>query len=393
MAIEKSTLAPIGRRAGQANSISEWFGQRIFPEVRLSVGSKETKTGICPFLSEALITKTLCVKSENSAGVCTISSTSNGTRQDWLVCPYRVINSKMVTHACQMIFGIERHIKPKPVSVLGNNSEIYELKHEIETTGSAYVFFQDKLGGEISVLGTLRSPEISFDITIVEIVADQNEYKVNRYGILEIQTMDYHGSYKKAVTDLRDAQRLHGAKFADSLRLNPQWASNGIEGPNIANVFKRTFYQMMLKFKLAGRGAAAGTVLALPNSVWDSWQPFLGAPHVGKIDSGLYAISSAEAAKLDDRERAFICLFDLEADSSEPVSPVSIGTTIRVVPERLAEHAFQEVPNHILSNLDVADSVAERIRTRLRKFWPELQQSPKKLFTEGLGAAVITTEG
>lgn len=83
--------------------------------------------------------------------------------------------------------------------------------------------------------------------------------------------MDFHGSYRAAVDNLKDALRLHGTTFPDSLAANMKWAAEGVEGPNIANVFKRTFYQILLKFQLSGKGAAAGTVLAIPQAVWDSW--------------------------------------------------------------------------------------------------------------------------
>lgn len=354
-----------------ANYISEWYGRRIYPKVNLNSKDATSKNfSTCPFLSNALGTQASCVKGENSAGVCTISSVSNGTRQDWLVCPYRVIDSGLVGHACRLLFGVQRAVFPKPVSVLGQAAEAAALKDEIARFGSAYVFFQDKLGGEISVSSTQSSPEISFDVTLVEITARGDDFEVSRYGILEIQTMDYHGSYKRAVGDLRDAHRLHRSQFPSSLEKNLQWAANGIEGPNIANVFKRTFYQMMLKFKLAGQGAVAGTMLALPAAVWDSWQPFLGAPRADDDESGLHSVSIEEALKLPDTEKAFICLFDLDSSSSCSISPVSIDKTLRVSPERLVEHAFHEVPSNIVSNLETTDLVISRIKTRLKKWWP-----------------------
>lgn len=45
---------------------------------------------------------------------------------------------------------------------------------------------------------------------------------------------------------------------------------------NLANVFKRTFYQMLVKFSLAGHGGSRGAIMALPSAVWDSWRPHLG---------------------------------------------------------------------------------------------------------------------
>jgi len=73
------------RQLDKGNYVSEWFGQRIYPNVRLDVAALTGKRfGCCPFLSNILNSTTACVKNENSYGVCTISSCSNGVRQDWL---------------------------------------------------------------------------------------------------------------------------------------------------------------------------------------------------------------------------------------------------------------------------------------------------------------------
>ena len=280
------------------NFVSEWFSQRIYPTVRLDVARVSGENaGRCPFLSKVLHRSTSCVKNTNSTGVCTVSSISNGARQDWLVCPYRVISSNIVRRGCQLIFGLTHEVTPVPVIILEQADELRAFATAVNENGAGYLFFQDKLGGEISVIGTPRSPEISFDVTLVEIKPDgQSGFLVARYGILEIQTMDYHGTYKHAVSNLRDGLRLHPTSFPEALQTNLlHWAGEGVEGPNIANVFKHTFYQMLLKFRLAGDGsAAAGTVLALPRSVWDSWQPFLGAPELEDEAPGIKRLRVAE---------------------------------------------------------------------------------------------------
>ena len=254
----------------RGNYVSEWFGQRIYPQVRLDVaevtGKNEAK---CPFLSDVLRDSTKCIKNENSLGVCTISSISNGSRQDWLVCPYRVIDSDIVRKGCRLIFGLDRDVLPLPVSILLREGQLEAFKTTVLANGTGYLFFQDKLGGEISIVGTARSPEMSFDVTLVEVKpTSTGGFTVSRYGILEIQTMDFHGTYKSAVNNLRDALRLHRKDFTTSLQAHLDWVGERVEGPNIANVFKRTFYQIMLKFKLSGESpAASGTILALPTSV------------------------------------------------------------------------------------------------------------------------------
>lgn len=106
------------------NYISEWFGRRIYPIVRLDgiKGITGPNKEVCPFLSEMLLNKALCWKATNSKGVCTISSVSNGSRQDWLACPHRVIHTNIVKESCSKIFGIRDADKyPVPVSALSGN--------------------------------------------------------------------------------------------------------------------------------------------------------------------------------------------------------------------------------------------------------------------------------
>lgn len=359
------------------NFVSEWFGQRIYPAVRLDVVQVTgDNAGRCSFLSDVLHRSTNCVKNTNSSGVCTVSSISNGPRQDWLVCPYRVISSDIVRRGCQLIFGLAHEVTPVPVIILERADELQNFTNAVKENGAGYLFFQDKLGGEISVIGTPRSPEISFDVTLVEIVPDgQGGFVVARYGILELQTMDYHGTYKHAVSNLRDGLRLHPTSFPEALQTNLlHWAGEGIEGPNIANVFKRTFYQMLLKFRLAGKGsAAAGTVFALPRSVWDSWQPFLGAPELEDEAPGIKRLRVTEDAPPEPSLNAYICVFDLDAASESPISPVKIELFIRVSPERMAHHAFSEVPATILHAIQTEESVLSRIKARLGEWWPAFQ--------------------
>jgi hypothetical protein len=372
---------PTNARAG-GNFVSEWFGQRIYPTVRLDAAQVTGKNaGRCSFLSDVLHRSTNCVKNTNSVGVCTVSSVSNGPRQDWLVCPYRVISSDIVRRSCQLIFGLANEVVPVPVIVLEQADELQNFTSAVNDNGAGYLFFQDKLGGEISVIGTARSPEISFDVTLVEIKPDgQGGFVVARYGILELQTMDYHGTYRHAVSNLRDGLRLHPTTFAAALQANLlHWAGEGVEGPNIANVFKRTFYQMLLKFRLAGDGsAAAGTVLALPRSVWDSWQPFLGAPELEEEAPGIKRLRVAHDAPPEPPLNSYICVFDLDAASESSISPVEIDLFIRVSPERMAHHAFTVVPATILNSIQTDESVLSRIKVRLGEWWPAFQVRPTR---------------
>src|SRR5574337_653353 len=372
----RRSMAAPGR---SGNFVSEWYGQRIYPQVRIDVGGVTgAGAGQCPFLGQVTQARTACVKTANSAGVCTISSASNGPRHDWLVCPYRVIGSEIVRTSGQRIFGHRLDPELLPVSLLADDGARSRFVEAVRRDGVGYVFFQDKLGGEISLPGTARSPEISFDVTLVEIRPDgPTGFDLARFGILEIQTMDYHGSYRAAVSNLRDGLRLHGGSFPAALQSNlDRWAGEGVEGPNVANVFKRTFYQMMLKFRLAGEGdAAAGTVLALPKSVWDSWQPFLGAPELEPESPGVMRLR-LEGGPGDSSLNAYICVFDLDATDTAAISPIRIEHFIRVSPERLTAHAFTAVPDQMLHAIQAEGSVQARIRSRLLRWWPQFQSAP-----------------
>ena len=361
------------------NYISEWFGHRIFPEVRMDVREfTGDGFGNCPFLSEALRQTNRCIKNENSLGVCTINTSSNGSSQDWLACPYRVISSDLVKVACARIFGNagEEVSQPIPATLLSIASERDKFKAEVSDKGVGFIFFQAKLGGEISVISSPISPEISFDVTLAEVLPDGEFFKLGRYGIFEIQTMDFHGSYRAAVGNLKDALRLHRSGFPESLKANVEWAAEGVEGPNIANVFKRTFYQILLKFQLAGKGAAAGTVLAIPQAVWDSWQPFLGAPELVRMDDNTYQIKPIDGFSINQEStNSYICVFDLDAGADAPVSPLQVKAFIRVHAEELSHHAFKVVPTGMLKSLAESDSILARIKERLASYWPEIARS------------------
>jgi hypothetical protein len=354
----------------RGNYISEWFGQRIFPEVRLNDSTiSGSHWGVCPFLSGVKRERTQCIKSENAFGVCTINSVGGDTRRDWLVCPYRVIDSKIVKDGCETIFKSAASIAPIPVSILGDKRGFALLDESLDKNQRAFVFFQDKLGGEISISGTAASPEVAFDVTTVEITRTKGALKLGQYGFIEIQTMDFHGSYKHAVSNLRDAHRLHKKDFSKALKENPSWMSQGVEGPNIANVFKRTFYQTLLKFELSKEGAAAGTILALPQSVWESWQPFLGRPKIEHVDGVHYRIKGRDN-KHYHGTNAWIFIFDLDERSSKPISPVNIIAKIRVSGTDLIEHAFVNVPKNMLHLATTKDALLSRIRSRIQRVLP-----------------------
>lgn len=355
------------------NFISEWFGHRVYPGVAEAASSlDDQRTGRCPFLSSSIGKSSDCIKPQASSGVCTISSSSNGPRQDWLVCPYRALDAGLMEDAASRLFG-ESSLSILPAPALDEPRKRRRFESHVTSGGTGIVFFQDKLGGEISLSKTDRSPEVAFDITMVEIGRGPSGFSLGRYGILEVQTMDFHGSYRAAVANLRDALRLHGRSFPRALREHQQWLSEKIEGPNISNVFKRTFYQMMLKFQIATHESCAGCVLAIPLSVWDSWQRHLGRPELLPRGNRTSLLARPGRAGEPPRARAWIDVFDMEPSVRVSPNPIRLVHRIATDAESVAHFALKVAPEAALHSGGVADLVLATIRRRLATWWPKLE--------------------
>jgi hypothetical protein len=252
----------------------------------------------------------------------------------------------------------------------------------------AFVFFQDKLGGEISLPRTDRSPELAFDITIVEIVQEKNKLRVGKYGILEVQTMDFHSTYRHAVQNLTDALRLHKGKFPAEVANNPEWLSDHVEGPNLANVFKRTFYQMAFKFQMGLDKSCAGCVLAISESVWASWQRHLGKPELQTSEDGSLLlrkptpvtplpvgreIPTDEGLEVSQptgelASPAWIYVFEFDTDSK--VNPNRLLVTKRILTDAhsFAYYALDVAPAAAVAS--ASDIIRAALIRRLTRVWP-----------------------
>lgn len=88
------------------NFVSEWFGHRVYPVVSTPESVADQQSERCPFLTDATGEQRKCIKAEAAKGVCTISSISNGSRQDWLVCPYRALNEDLVSNSIRQLFAL-----------------------------------------------------------------------------------------------------------------------------------------------------------------------------------------------------------------------------------------------------------------------------------------------
>lgn len=353
----------------QGNYVSEWFGQRMFPVVRSSEQSIETqRRAQCPFLSGVKGAFQECIKADTSKGVCTISSSSNGPRQDWAVCPYRAFDPSLMRRIVSRLYGAapDATIHTIPAPTLGETARQEEVTAFVERGDMVLVYFDHKMGGEIQVQPTPSSPQIAFDTTFVQLLPAEAGLALGRFAIVEIQTMDFHGSYRQAVRNLTDALRLHGPNFPAQAQANPDWMAKGIEGPNIANVFKRTFYQLMVKFQMTRTPWCAGAALTIPVSVWDSWQRFLGAPALVEEGAGVYRLDSP--ATKGQPLSAMIYVFDFDHESPITPSPIRIEKIIRTSAEALAYYALEEAPRGAIEQLRVG--MYPVVQRRLRDFWP-----------------------
>jgi len=358
----------------------------VFPTVAITpVSLGQQRSGMCPFLSETLTRFTPCVKAENSRGVCTISATSNGVRQDWLVCPYRALDDDLLAGMVRRLYGVPDHVPLliRPAKAL----ESPDIKEEVllavrpENPQRVFLYFQDKLGGEISLSRTPASPELSFDITVIELLPadpqtahlddpDDPGVRVGKYGVIELQTTDTHGSYKHAVSALTNALDLHGNQFPQMLADNPEWAGRKVEGPNISNVFKRTFYQIAFKFQVTRRDTSAGCILALPKPVWDSWQPFLGAPELREQPDGTWRL-------LDDHEASpvdWIYVFDIDHQPGPDGGPASLKVPLVIGTDAstLSRAAFDIAPAKAVEHGRGIDAVVSTIVRRLSAYLPSI---------------------
>ena len=373
-------------RAMSRPHIAEWFGHRVFPTVSSGYTQiDDQRSGRCPFLTQTLKCSTPCVKAPNSRGVCTISACSNGLRQDWLVCPYRTLDDGLLGDMICRLYGIPPldPVLIRPVVALADESRRPEILNAVYGRGRVFVYFQDKLGGEISLSKTEASPELSFDITVVELPPaasaglrtglNEPVVTVGKYGIIELQTTDTHGSYAHAVTALTSALDLHKERFSEQLAENPEWAGRKIGGPNISNVFKRTFYQVAFKFQVTKRKTSVGCALALPQPVWDSWQPFLGAPELYGQPDGTWRLLDDQGGRAS-RPGDWIHVFDIDTEPStggQP-APIRVSLVIGTDAATLSRAAFEIAPARAVAHGGEHDAVAETIAHRLGRYLPEL---------------------
>jgi len=286
------------------------------------------------------------------------------------------LSPEIVAGAVRRLFGLGAGSDPfvTPSVNLVKPDVRGDVLSRLQAGQPVFTYFDEKMGGELSIPATDRSPEFAFDVTIVEMTLVNDAPHISRFGILEIQTTDFHGSYQHAVRNLKDGLRLHPGSFAATLQANQHWLSEGMEGPNIANVFKRTFYQMMFKFQLGHHDRCAGCVLAIPQSVWDSWQRHLGAPTLVAELDGTHSLV-APGRPRPELWPAWIFVFDADAAAPTTPSPIDVRKVIGTDASAFSYWALEVAPEAALSNIDAEAGFLAGMSRRLKAIWPELART------------------
>lgn len=365
-------------RPPRGNFVAEWFGHRVWPTV--ASGPQvviDQSARRCTFLSNATGDERLCVKTSRPgepSGVCTISSDSNGVRQDWLACPYRTLDQdfSLLRNAVRTLYRINTDVDVLivPVTALRHEEARRAVSAAVASGNQrAFAFAADKLGGEVDIPETIGSPGGKVDVSIVEIRAvDKDSGEPTEFGshlMYEIQTSDFHGSPLHAVRALETlSPRGQGRDFHDELRRQVGISGTNVEGPNKANVFKRTVYQLIYKAELADVESCAGLVLVIPVSVWASWLRHLGYPTIwtsaDDVTLSALAAPGEDAEGLANSARVWILVFDVDRDAPETPQPLQIVHRIATSPAALKYQTFEAA-----SERAIGDGVIDRYRTVL----------------------------
>ncbi|WP_197453409.1 PDDEXK family nuclease [Caulifigura coniformis] len=335
----------------------------------------------CPFISIATGEQIECVKVRDGEpyGVCTISSDSNGERQDWIACPHRTLDQHftLLSTAVQRAFGIASadDLTLAPVSALRTPEQQQRVRESFRLGKRVFLFTGTKLGGEVDFRETDASPGAAVDMSVIEVTGLDESGQPLTFGnhlLFEIQTSDFHGSPLHAAGALRAVCPRGEARegYHDELRKRPEIAGTGVEGPNKANIFKRTIYQMIFKIELARDSECAGFAIILPVPVWQSWLRHLGCPDLEAIgsDARKMRLRTPGDAESGLNAHATVYVFDIDRESKESPSPLIVVREVEVSAAALTHHAFVRASNEAIQR-GVTESFRKSFKDRVRKGW------------------------
>jgi len=264
-----------------ANSISEWFGYRIFPTVTdAEQAIRDQQDERCPFLAKRSGRHESASSRPTRAAYAPYPAKLTAAAR-LVVCPYRTADQPDPDGGgAPAVFSshVRRNRCSYPPRRLPTARPKNESANRSMAGGGCSLYFMDKLGGEIDIpwKQTFGKVQTRHDASWRSLGLGAEPPSADT-AILEVQTMDFHGTYREATLSLTHALKLHPRDFASQLRANPNWASAGMESEH------RQRYSSEPSTRYCSSSAGNHSRLcrrhpALPGSVWESWQPHWGAP-------------------------------------------------------------------------------------------------------------------
>jgi hypothetical protein len=363
----------------RGNYIAEWYGFRVWPRVDDSLTARRFQVERnCPFLTSATSVETKC-KKQGRTGVCTVSSNSNGVRQDWLACPFRILDPHftLLESVVRRLYRVlpSEEVVLRPLVGLATPAVYSQVDTALRTGASrVFIFSQQELGGEVKIPQTQGSPGIEVDVSVVELLPGSGGgFRLGQYLFFELQTMDFHGSPLHATRRFEEARDADRDGFHSAISAHPEWAGERVEGPNKANVFKRTIYQTIFEIQLSRTSDCAGFAIALPEPVWDSWRTHLGLPELQQ-DGDIWRLRTPFSADggsgggLVEPDRAWIFVFDIDRESQESPLPLRILRPIVTTSADLMHYTFERAPEQALA-AGALPRYRRALEARLRAAW------------------------
>lgn len=386
---------PEARRPRDPNNyVAEWFGHVVWPSAEVDASPQAVADQVaerCPFMSSATATDVPCVKTASDGGTafrtgfCTASIPNGGEREDWLACPIRVFDEPftLIREAVSMLYGLPegQTFSVYPISRFGDDSVLLRVR-ELDTGGSRLFAFSSNppaLGGEIDIPATPRSPANKVDVTIAEVLGTDPHGgpKLGRVAVFEIQTADFHGSPLHAIKNLRElGPPTKLADYHSDIAASGHRLGQRVEGPNRANIFKRTIYQIILKIQMAKDPRCVGFCVVLPEPVWRSWAVHLGGPalvpdHSNPMVQRLRVPGVQADQDVVEAQPAWIIVFRVDRGSTVSPKPLQIVTRIATDSAALIHYAFDAAPEAAIS-YGAMTTFEGTFRHRLSENWVPL---------------------
>jgi hypothetical protein len=112
-------------------------------------------------------------------------------------------------------------------------------------------------------------------------------------------------------------------------------------------------------------------VLALPKSVWESWQRHLGRPELTATKKGFYRLVSPKQGPTGVF-KSWIIVFDIDPHPNDGPSNLILDKVIATSAEALSYYAFEIAPSTAVAVDGPIMSIDSQIRRRLGQYWPEV---------------------